>query len=540
MSLNIDQKMAVDSRSHKILTLAGPGAGKTFTMLQRISSLIDEGRDPKSFLVLTFTNAAAFEMKERYKKLHPQEFYIPEFKTFHAFCYSVLCKTKAVRTKLGYTQIPTIISDYDEKKLKNEAAQLINCKLTKKQIAGMESISPREQFQYDCLMKALDDMMYERNLITFDKLCTSVCELFVNKDECVQKYASRYLNIFVDEFQDTDERQWNFVQSFENADWFLVADALQAIYGFRGADSTIVKRVSNDKEFQVIKLHENYRSTHPICSYINQVSTYADNSYRILISSKKAGPDVDIEYVDTYSWRGSVSSDALSTMLDKLLDYKDLGTTAILARTNNEVNCISEYLNGLGIEHVVGKPNTRAINILKSIFDDDYLYNWLVSTLPDAQYPRYLRLQAVKENNSQDYTFDDFLHDFANNYQISETMKMIKGVRQALAEGEQFEKNPEAILKEVKQIMRLRKTIPVPTSSDSAIIVASMLASLDSKEEGSIYVGTIHSSKGLEYDSVIVMGANSSSFQLTTEDNKNLYYVAISRAKTNLFILEEV
>lgn len=501
--------------------------------------MIDNGEDPKSFLVLTFTNAAAFEMKERYKNLHPTDRVIPEFRTFHSFCYSVLCKNKKIRTQLGYTSYPEIISDYDEKKLWTEAEKLTECKFTDKQISGEEPVSKKEQFQLDCLKKIVQKLMTERNLITFDILCKNICDLFTNRDPLVQKYFDKYTNIFVDEFQDTDETQWEFVQSFENANIFLVADALQAIYGFRGADSTIVKNLSSDSDYKVIKLHENYRSTKEICDYINDVSLYADDAYRIEIHSSSKGPEVDLQSVARYFSNGKISDSVLSRMLKSVNNHKDEGTTAILLRTNREVKYVSSFLDDNDIDHVTGKTNTRVVNILKSLFDNNYLFHWLIVNLSDGEYSRYLRLQALKENDGGIYTFDDFQEDFKSSYWTMTLLNTVEEARKCLIEGEKKNRDPDDIVTDLKKIIKLRRKIGSPKSNDSVVIVNSFLMSLETKEEGSIYVGTIHSSKGLEYDSVIVMGANSYSFPMNYEDNKNLFYVGISRAKKNLTIISQ-
>ena len=102
MEFNEQQLNAINSNDDAILCLAGAGAGKTASMVNRIVRLVKDGVAPETILALTFTNAAAFEMKQRYKKIQGANLgkKLPEFRTFHGFCYNVIIKTPAVREKM--------------------------------------------------------------------------------------------------------------------------------------------------------------------------------------------------------------------------------------------------------------------------------------------------------------------------------------------------------------------------------------------------------------------------------------------------------
>ena len=117
VKLNKQQELAVNSDSRTILCLAAAGCGKTKTLVTRIATSVQKGVDPRRILALTFTNAAAAEMKERYKHFPGVDLSkgTPEFRTFHSFCYSLIIKDKVVRNRIGYSQIPKLC---DEKKLK--------------------------------------------------------------------------------------------------------------------------------------------------------------------------------------------------------------------------------------------------------------------------------------------------------------------------------------------------------------------------------------------------------------------------------------
>ena len=110
MQYNEEQLQAINADAKRLLCLAGAGAGKTATMIARIHRLVSEGVDPTSILVLTFTNAAAFEMKDRYHRQYKTK-ESPEFRTFHSFCYSILAKDRQILAKLNYTKVPNIATE---------------------------------------------------------------------------------------------------------------------------------------------------------------------------------------------------------------------------------------------------------------------------------------------------------------------------------------------------------------------------------------------------------------------------------------------
>lgn len=287
-SLNEQQQKAVDLNADKILCLAGAGTGKTFCMLSRISRLVDDGADPSSILVLTFTNAAAFEMRERYKRNHSERV-VPEFRTFHSFCYSIISRDGNVREALGYTKVPKIATDAELHRIETLAKEKCGTKLSNDKIKGKVPLTPKEQFELDVYNKCVDKILKSSGLITFNILCYDVCDLFVTDHESILDYKERYKYLFVDEFQDTDPRQYDFITSFKDSSLFVVGDALQAIYSFRGADSSIIMGLANSSDWQTVKLFKNYRSTEEICDFANSNSNYADDSYRIEIEGQRYG-----------------------------------------------------------------------------------------------------------------------------------------------------------------------------------------------------------------------------------------------------------
>lgn len=198
MELNAEQLQAVNSSSDRILCLAPAGSGKTKTMLGRISRLVYDGVPASSILVLTFTNAAAAEMKERYERLHLGG-ETPEFRTFHAFCYALLCKDSAIRAALGYTSVPTIASEEQEKSIAERARTQCNIKLSKEKLESRENLNKQEQFQVELYDKAVNRLMHLEDIITFDKLSTTIADLFASGHFATESYKKNYNHILVDE-----------------------------------------------------------------------------------------------------------------------------------------------------------------------------------------------------------------------------------------------------------------------------------------------------------------------------------------------------
>lgn len=534
-TLNAEQLSAVNSNAKKLLCLAGAGTGKTFCMISRIKRLVDEGVDPTSMLVLTFTNAAAFEMKARYQKGMSLGARIPEFRTFHSFCYSILATDKEVRSKLGYTVVPRIADERTTKKIESNAKLQCGIKLSDKQLKGKAVLSMKEQAELALYRKAVYRSMKIENVITFDMLCYDICQLFVDDDPTVLKYKSRYKYIFVDEFQDTDPKQHKFISSFEDATLFVVGDALQAIYSFRGADSSIIKSLAEDDEWEVVKLYRNYRSTKNICDFANSNSRYAANSaHRIQIASDRLGDDVDVTNIleqHNPCSRGEINTKTLGMVSEWLLDVE--GTTAILSRTNAEVECMVAHLNKLGIKHSTGKRNADVVHMLKSSLDDSYFADWLSTYLNADWYADYLRFCAIMDDTPP---IAILLDKFINCRAVSIRTTPVMEIRRALKSDE------PKIAKAAKILDILDVSVEIDESelsmNTASEFIDHLISRITEDIDSDLYVGTIHSSKGLEYDNVILVGVNDTSFKLTNEENNNLYYVGITRAKNYLWVFK--
>lgn len=525
MPLNKEQLQAVNSKSDRILCLAGAGAGKTATMLERISKLVKDGVIPSSIMALTFTNAAAAEMKERYenKNLGKET---PEFRTFHSFCYSILCKDSSIRSALGYESVPNIASNEQEKAITDKAK--IQCKITipNEKLQSRTGLTKKEQFQVDLYDKAVKRLMRSENIITFDRLNSEVAELFAAGNPATDYYKSKYKYIFVDEFQDTDNFQIKFLNSFTDTNFYFCGDVLQEIYRFRGTSNEYIKALSNTPDWEKIKLFTNYRSTNQICEYANNFSAkYADASYRIEMKGIRDGDKVITKLVNGPSAYSAINQDDIDDVL-KALENLD-GTSAIICRTNKEVYAITAYLKENNIEFSTSK-DVKVQRIIDCALSDTYMLGLLASYLSSNKYGEYIRLSAQTENPDLNW----FLKLYGNIAQVREEVANVKVLKDISNMPGSTNDKLERVKKEF-HIKNIQETDKKYSGQEFLEYLKTAISDVKSSE---LYIGTIHSVKGLEYDNVFVMNVESYSFHLDNEEMKNLFYVAITRAKNRLFI----
>ena len=528
---NPQQLKAITSNDRTILCLAGAGAGKTKTLLGRVQRLVEDGVDPKSILCLTFTNAAAFEMKERFKKLPGVDVSrgVPEFRTFHGFCYSIIVKDKTIRERLGYTKIPQICDDAHLKQIKELVRLQIGTRLTLNQLDSNMPLSRAEEDERILFKKGLIKAIKKENVITFDIMCYNVCELFEKNEDCVLYYKNKYRYLFVDEFQDTDRKQMRFISSFpETTSFWLCADALQNIYAFRGTTNEYVKQLSTAPDWTVIKLYKNYRSTTNICNFANKFSKYAKDEYRIEMEGQREGEDPEIVYGSCCSYEYPVDPDHLSILLDKLRENKN--ESAILCRSNKEVAAVKKALTDAGIEFTARSKETDNVNYLESALSNDYMLEWLSSKLEAKDYSDYIRLSTQVPNPDIRWFLDlygrlDIIRKPAEKVVEIRNITMTKDTPQV-----KFEKIAKLLRSKTKC------TFTGTDASTNKEVVEMLRDQIQELEECPVYAGTIHSVKGLEYDTVYVMGANDRMFRLDSEEMNNLFYVAITRAKNHLVV----
>ena len=255
-NLNPAQKKASETISGRVLVLAGAGSGKTSVLTERIMHLIKEHNvSPDAILGLTFTNKAAKEMRNRISKKigNSKASQIPLL-TFHSFCLNIL---KEEIHHLGYTGSFSLYDEKDKMRLEEEVYENLSNKTEDK----ISETSFRE---------GIVGVLKSYNAVDFDGLLELTDKLFKEHPKVLEKYQERFKYIMIDEYQDTNQVQYELICSLtkEHGNLFVVGDDDQAIYGFRGAKVDHILSFPHDT---LVKLEENYRSNQPILDIANAV-----------------------------------------------------------------------------------------------------------------------------------------------------------------------------------------------------------------------------------------------------------------------------
>lgn len=537
MEFNKEQQEVINCTSDKILVMSGAGSGKTATMLGRISKQIDDGADPSSFLVLTFTRAAALNMRQRYLKDHKGQ-PVPNFSTFHAFCYQLICTDHNVLKTLGYSKVPTICDTNQERKIRQMSKMKASVKLTDKKLESGEFVSPLEQYEYERYQKTLKKQMISENTITFRQLMEEVVELFLKDAVCIKKYKKKYHHIYIDEFQDTDPLQWRFANTFSDATIMCVGDTLQNLYSFRGCSNAIIKSLSTDRKWDQLRLHENYRSTVEIVEYANDLAeSYADSSYRVTMSAHQLGCPICVTPLDGRKFSAEEVQQKERIAITDVAPRLE-GTTAILARTNKEVSAIKSSLESSNVPYTESNKSSDIPGILRSVVSNDYLVDWTSSFMKTEEYANYIRWRTIWYQEKSEYpSIQEYVDRYDSVPKIHFYLSAIFGIRKIL-----MDKTVDVFTKilSIYKYLGMNEDDCFEASEDfnNSEILTYVLRRFNESKESNIYVGTVHSVKGLEYDNVMLLGVNDKCWKLDNEDNLNLYYVGITRAKKKLFIFK--
>ena len=350
--LNEQQYKAVSTDSQYVRVVAGAGSGKTRTLTYRISYLIGEkGFRPSSILAITFTNKAASEMKQRAISLVPQAKTTLSISTFHSFCARFLRQEIDL---LGFSNDFQIIDDEDQLQMIKDIAvangfkkkdpivkYALNFISHQKCIGNYpEDVSlnshcleeDKTSLKFYSIYEDQKDLMGK---LDFDDLLLKTIQVLSSSKSTRDKWRSKYSNILIDEFQDTNDIQFKLVKLLmgENTNLYVVGDPDQTIYTWRGANQNIILQFeSTFRNAETIILNENYRSTQNILNAANKLISF--NKKRVpkdLFTSNIKGDKV--EFVSSISREAEARNVAhkieIYSRLDPNFSYKDV---AILYR----------------------------------------------------------------------------------------------------------------------------------------------------------------------------------------------------------------
>jgi len=592
--LNQAQREAVEHIDGPMLILAGAGSGKTKTLTSRLAYLVGVvGIDPANTLTLTFTNKAAAEMRERALKLMPSRVsYPPLLCTFHKFGLLFL---KFHIEKIGRSNAFVIIDSDDKKRLLRSIAKELKIDLNLSFIASEISkyknslLSPKlvlekaelpDYKKIATIYVKYQANIEENNLVDFDDLLMLTHKILSENDDLRKETSNRYKYIMVDEYQDTNELQFQLLEllSSEHDNLCVVGDDDQSIYGWRGANiRNILEFADNFETCKTVKLETNYRSTEPILKAANALIEH--NSTRLgkkLTSHKGAGKDVKL----LHSLDESMEAKAIAKEVKKLLDAgTDPDEIAVLYRINALSRSLEEGFTkeGVGFKLIGGmrfyeraeiKDIISYLRILSNPNDDFSLIRIInkpkrgigkasIEKLQKAAFDSQTSLFGYMEKLSahevesvvskkvslglakllEDIKFlqesiqnelGNFITLFEEHIKLKDHYAgMVDGMDRILNIDEFYGYFRDAVIKNPDLTL------------DEFLNDISLQSDQDQIEENAITIMSIHAAKGLEFEHLFVIGLEEEFFPLlgegsNMEEERRLGYVAITRAKSDL------
>ncbi len=372
--LNPSQRAAVEQTQGPVMIVAGAGSGKTRVITYRVAHLIQKGVDPFNILVLTFTNKAAKEMRERIMKVVGQEAKNIWMGTFH----SVFARILRVEAELiGYPRNFTIYDTDDTKSLlrailkeMNLDDKLYNVNHVYGRISSAKNnlISPQEYNKNEAIMAediangrgqlgqiymTYAQRCYRAGAMDFDDLLFKTNVLLNKHPDVLYKYQHQFKYLMVDEYQDTNFSQYLIVKRLAavNENICVVGDDAQSIYAFRGANIQNILNFQKDyPDVKVYKLEQNYRSTKMIVNAANSIIANNKNQLeKNVFSDNEDGEKIKVTRAFSDNEEGKIVAEAiLQEKSLKSLNFKDF---AILYRTNAQSRSMEEALRKLGVPY---------------------------------------------------------------------------------------------------------------------------------------------------------------------------------------------
>ena len=605
-TLNTEQAEAVRHTEGPVLILAGAGSGKTRVITHRIAYLMDEcGVNPWNILAITFTNKAAGEMRERVDNLIGFGAESVWISTFHSMCVRILRRHIDL---MGYDSSFTIYDTDDQKSLMKDVCKYLKIDtkdlkeraiLSEISSAKNELITPlqyREEnvgvsFRNKRIADAYEEYqkrLKKNNALDFDDLLMLTVELFHSHDEVLANYQNRFRYIMVDEYQDTNNAQFELVRLLadRNRNLCVVGDDDQSIYRFRGAN------IRNILDFEkvypdalVVKLEQNYRSTQTVLDAANAViGNNVKRKKKALWTDRGEGTKLHLKQFNTAREEAAFITDDIARKMraDRHLHYSDF---AILYRTNAQARSLEERFVLDSIPYnVVGGTNfydrreiRDMIAYLKTIDNgqDEIAVRRILNVprrgigattmarLSDYAVDRDVTFFAAMEScrnitslGRSTAKIESFvklilsLREFAQEHRLSELLRQIIIQTEYEAylrdlddeDGEDRISNVDEL---VSKITDYEETAEEPTLSGFLEEVA-LVSDLDntSESQDKVLLMTLHSAKGLEFPHVYISGMEDGIFpsamalnsddEEAEEEERRLAYVGITRAKDDL------
>lgn len=590
--LNERQKEAVITTEGPVLVIAGAGSGKTKVLTTRIAYLIENKKvNSENILAITFTNKAAKEMKDRVSNILKRDVRRMHISTFHSFGVEILREygylvnidknftildsddsLKVIKIiiddmnlnkTISPKHVKEVISSYKNKLVLPEEAEKNTYTFEEKQIVDI----------YEKYNKKL----YNSNSVDFDDLLL-IPYLILDKYNAVLEYfQEKYKYILIDEYQDTNDAQYFLVKmlSAKYKNLFVVGDSDQSIYSFRGANYKNILNFTKDfPNAKVIKLEQNYRSTNNILSIANNViKNNIERSHKDLWSSLGDGEKVKFNQLNTEEDEVNYVISEIKKISNQY-DYDDI---AIIYRTNAQSRLFEQlFINNVIPFKLVGsfgffnkKEIKDLIAYLKLIDNpkDDISFLRIVNyptrgignkTIENLQRKANLSnlslYESIEEDDKKLILFKNLIEEIKDNYENISLKSLVERIceKTNLLETIKKDNDLESSIREenIKEFITYVDNYEKENNSSLREFLENLILFSDREnnnenEEKKVNLMTVHAVKGLEFKVVFVVGLEESLFpyQLSLEnvqdieEERRLYYVAVTRAKEKLYLL---
>lgn len=582
--ISLNQGMAIRHKDGPCIVLSGPGSGKTFVLTNRIFNLIYEyDVRPESILVITFTRAAANEMRSRFSSILKEKdmhlYDIPNFGTFHSIFFEIL------KNDFGYNA-KSLMSDIDERIYisevleNNKNVKVTSDKITNiiKDIKAYKLCCEREERfiprylsvkEFENVYNAYQEKLFNNKKLDFSDMITKCAELLSIHKDVLSYYQDKYQYILVDEFQDINKSQYDLVKMIcNNNNIFVVGDDDQSIYKFRGSHPRVMNDFVKDyKKAKKIYLTDNYRCARKIVKFSRLVINNNKERFDKDLKAKRS----EIGHLQIKAFVDSIEENKYIISLIKkyLRNGIDLSQIAILYRTNLLSHSIKYDLNKYNIPFIIKGDE-------KSIYDN-FAVKDIISYLKYAIYGndskslmniankplRYISRDAIKYEGTY---IDDLIKYYRNKdyvlnslYKLKSDLKFIKNSITPLAIRytrlnmaydkyliEYCRKN-DIDYEEILEILDIFEEESIRFKSIDSYLKyiedSKNTTKNITENESAVDLMTFHLSKGLEYKVVFIIDANDgliphkkSIRENDLETERRLFYVAMTRAKDNLHI----
>lgn len=583
---NQAQEEAIHHLNGPCLVLAGPGSGKTFVITQRTRYLIEErGVNPASILVITFTKAAAAEMRERFHKLMGEKNVPVTFGTFHAVFFQILkCAYhfhagNIVREEQKIQFFKDVIDQLGlEIEDRNEFVTGITAEIS---MVKNERIPLEKYYSKNCgeevfrkIYQGYEDYLRKSGLLDFDDMLVFCYELFQERPDILQAWQNKFQYILIDEFQDINLIQYENMRMLAapRNNLFIVGDDDQSIYRFRGAKPEIMLNFEKDyKNARRIVLNINYRSTETVVKAALRV--IKNNKIRFpkeILAKNGEGEAVTVKSFPAQAEELEEIINGIRSYIKAGGSYLDIG---ILFRTNTQPRLLLEKLMEYQIpfrmrdvipnlyEHWIAKNIMSYIRIAagsrerqeflqimnrpKRYLSRECLNQPVVSI--EALYQYYQDKAWMTERISK-LEYDLKMLGSMTPYAAIHYIRHVIGYGEYLAEYAEYRKIPAEdlfeILDEIQEGARAFQSYREWFAHIENYSAELKKQAADrSRQADGIALTTMHSSKGLEYKIVYIMDANEeitphrkAVLEPDLEEERRLFYVAVTRAKEKLYI----